>query len=63
MPSNGESVTLTVEFWTEVSKYFNNTPNVIFEIFNEPQDIQANDWRKYAVSITDQIREAQALII
>lgn len=57
MPNNKNTKTMTYEFWESVSKYFSNTPNVIFEIFNEPQDIIANDWRENAIEIIKKIRD------
>ena len=47
---------LTLQFWRTTAHYFRNTPNVIFEIFNEPQSIDANDWRSNANEIIQSIR-------
>jgi len=47
---------LTLEFWRSTAHYFRNTPNVIFEIFNEPQSIDANEWRSNANEIIQAIR-------
>jgi aryl-phospho-beta-D-glucosidase BglC (GH1 family) len=47
---------LTIEFWQLTADYFRNTPNVIFEIFNEPQNISADEWRRSAGEIVTTIR-------
>lgn len=54
-----------LEFWVQVAAYFKDTPYVIFEIFNEPADISAADWRKNAQVLVDAIRStgAEQLII
>lgn len=49
-----------IEFWRQVASYFKDTPHVIFEIFNEPADIPASDWRVNAQSLVDTIRSAGA---
>ncbi len=47
---------VTLNFWRMVSHYFRSTPNVIFEIFNEPQGITASAWRQDAAEIISTIR-------
>jgi aryl-phospho-beta-D-glucosidase BglC (GH1 family) len=47
---------LTLEFWQSTAYYFRNVPNVIFEIFNEPQSITAEEWRSNATEIIQEIR-------
>lgn len=56
---------LTLEFWEQVARYFHDTPNVIFELFNEPQSIAAPEWRAGAQEIISVIRAqgAQQLVI
>jgi endoglucanase len=57
---------LTIEFWKLVSFYFRDTPNVIFEIWNEPAGgISADAWQKNAVDIVRIIRSqgAKQLVI
>ena len=51
---------LTLEFWRLTARYFRDAPNVIFEIFNEPQSIGAEEWRSNAVEIIRAIREQGA---
>lgn len=51
---------LTLEFWRLIASYFRDVPNVIFEIFNEPQSIGAEEWRSNAVEIIQAIREQGA---
>ncbi len=51
---------LTLEFWRLIATYFRDAPNVIFEIFNEPQSIEAIDWHKNASEIVQVIREQGA---
>ena len=61
MPDIGTSPKdLTVEFWQLTAKYFHNTPNVIFEVFNEPESIEAEVWRGSAAEIVQLIREQGA---
>ena len=49
-----------LEFWRQVASYFKDTPHVIFEIFNEPADIPAADWRANAQVLVDAIRSTGA---
>lgn len=60
-----EPKALTLEFWRLIATYFRDAPNVIFEIFNEPQSIEAIDWHKNASDIVQIIREqgAEQMII
>ncbi len=51
---------MTVDFWTQVAAYFRNTPHVLFEIFNEPQGISPEDWRREATELVSVIREQGA---
>jgi aryl-phospho-beta-D-glucosidase BglC (GH1 family) len=51
---------LTLEFWQLTARYFRDVPNVIFEIFNEPQSIGVDEWRSNAVEIIQAIREQGA---
>lgn len=50
----------TLMFWRQVAGYFKDTPNVIFEIFNEPQAISAADWRRNAEEVITVIRSTGA---
>jgi hypothetical protein len=45
-----------LEFWRLTAHYFRNAPNVIFEIFNEPQSIEPEEWRGNATQIIQAIR-------
>ncbi len=49
-----------IAFWRQVAAYFKETPHVIFEIFNEPAEISAADWRRNAQSLVDAIRSTGA---
>lgn len=51
---------LTLDFWDLTANYFRDCPNVIFEIFNEPQSIKAEDWRSNAMEIIQTIRDQKA---
>lgn len=48
---------LTIKFWKQTASYFKDTPNVIFEIFNEPSNINAKDWHNNATEIVKIIRD------
>jgi hypothetical protein len=48
---------LTLEFWNQVSAYFRDAPNVVFEIWNEPAGgIAAQTWQRSAAEIVQAIR-------
>ncbi|ATB42935.1 Endo-1,4-beta-xylanase A precursor [Cystobacter fuscus] len=47
-------------FFTEMAQLYKNTPNVIFEIFNEPDNESWTQVRTYAVEIIGAIRGAGA---
>ena len=49
-----------LDFWRVVAAYFKNAPHVIYEIFNEPAEISAADWRINAQDLVDAIRGAGA---
>lgn len=49
-----------LDFWRQAASYFKDTPHVIFEIFNEPADIPAEDWRENAQGLVDAIRSTGA---
>lgn len=51
---------LTHEFWAATARYFADTPNVLFEVFNEPQGITAGEWRAAAQDIVRVIRSQGA---
>lgn len=50
----------SLEFWGQVAGYFKDAPHVIFEIFNEPHGISAENWRSNAQMLVDVIRAAGA---
>lgn len=60
MPYEADAKAATLEFWRAVSSYFKDTPNVIFEIFNEPENIDSDTWRRNAQDIINEIRKNQA---
>jgi endoglucanase len=45
-----------VEFFTEMSKTYGKSPNVIFEIFNEPLDVPWSSLKTYATDLLAAIR-------
>jgi aryl-phospho-beta-D-glucosidase BglC (GH1 family) len=47
---------MTADFWEQVATHFQETPHVLFEIFNEPQGISAEAWRDSASELTGIIR-------
>lgn len=47
---------LTLDFWRQTAGYFGEAPHVIFEIFNEPQSIGADEWQDSATEIVRAIR-------
>ena len=51
---------LTTEFWQLTASYFHDAPNVIFEVFNEPESIEVQVWRSSAAEIVKLIREQDA---
>ena len=53
------------KFWKQTATYFKDTPNVIFEIYNEPAFITAADWVACANELVETIRKtgAKQLII
>jgi endoglucanase len=51
---------MTTNFWERVAGRFNDAPHVIFEIFNEPQNISAADWRRCANRLVAAIRAQRA---
>ncbi len=55
----------SVSFWKKIAHHYKDTPNVVFEIFNEPKSIRADKWGEIANSLIASIREegANQLII
>lgn len=51
---------LTKQFWAQTASYFKDTPNVIFEIYNEPSYISAEEWKDISADITNVIRSSGA---
>lgn len=47
---------LSLTFWAQTAAYFKDAPHVIFEIFNEPANIKAADWRENAQELIHAIR-------
>lgn len=47
-------------FWQSVADYFRDVPNVLFEIYNEPAQIDAGTWSDYAAQLVDVIRQTGA---
>jgi endoglucanase len=51
---------MTTYFWERVAAQFRDAPHVIFEIFNEPQNISAVDWRRCANRLVTVVRAQRA---
>lgn len=51
---------LTNSFWEQIASHYKDVPNVLFEIYNEPANIEAKEWRPCAVSIVETIRNTGA---
>jgi aryl-phospho-beta-D-glucosidase BglC (GH1 family) len=47
---------MTTNFWAQVAAHFRADPQVVFEIFNEPQNISAADWQRCAGRLAGVIR-------
>jgi len=45
-----------IDFFSSVAKKYGDKPNVLFEIFNEPDKESWNDIKRYAVEVIDTIR-------
>ncbi len=59
-PLKENAKALTLKFWQLTAHYFRNTPNVMFEIWNEPESISAGDWRQEAAGLVKEIRDQGA---
>ena len=55
----------TTGFWNVVSAYFAGAPNVLFEVFNEPESITVSEWQAAASELVHIIRAqgAQQVVI
>lgn len=55
----------SAQFWKDVAEYFKDTPNVIYEIYNEPVGMSDSEWKRCADSLIGVIRKtgAKQLII
>ncbi|MGE5222328.1 MAG: glycoside hydrolase family 5 protein [Omnitrophica WOR_2 bacterium] len=61
MPGKGSyPKELTFQFWKLAASYFRDTPNVLFEVFNEPNKITASEWRANAIDLVHLIRSQGA---
>jgi hypothetical protein len=47
---------MTTNFWVRLGSHFKDEPHIMFEIFNEPQNISAADWRDCANRLVRLIR-------
>lgn len=66
MPDTQETaLRLALTFWSSTAAYFKNAPNVIFEVFNEPESISAQEWKQGAEQLIQAIRaqKAEQLVI
>lgn len=57
---------LAEDFWIKAASRFKDSQNVLFEICNEPAQIEEKQWRDYADSMVDLIRSqgaAQMIIV
>lgn len=55
----------TNDFWEATAKHFKDTPNVVFEIYSEPEGIEAEKWAEITNGVISTIRNqgANQLII
>lgn len=61
MPDMDENpLDYAAEIWKNVADYFKNTPNVIFEIYNEPEGMSDTEWKRCADSLVGVIRDTGA---
>lgn len=61
MPNMKENpLDYSAEFWKSTAEYFKNTPNVIYEIYNEPVGMSDTEWKRCAESLIGVIRDAGA---
>lgn len=61
MPDMDENpLDYSAEFWKNIAKYFKSTPNVIYEIYNEPAGMSDTEWKRCAESLVGVIRDAGA---
>lgn len=44
------------DFWTQVAAYFSGAPHVLLEVFNEPQGITGDQWRRAATDLVATVR-------
>lgn len=51
---------MTTNFWKRMASRFKDEPHVVFEIFNEPQNISTADWRRGANRLVRVIRAQRA---
>ncbi|MGD1993389.1 MAG: glycoside hydrolase family 5 protein [Anaerolineae bacterium] len=47
---------MTADFWRQTAAHFRDTPNVLFEVFNEPQGILAANWHRSATELVGIVR-------
>jgi len=47
---------LALSFWSTTAHYFRDAPNVIFEVFNEPESISPKEWKVAAEKLIGAIR-------
>jgi hypothetical protein len=55
-----EPVALTLDFWRQVASRYASAPHALFEIWNEPAEIEAPVWRSHAEQIIATIRATGA---
>jgi endoglucanase len=51
---------MTSDFWTRVASRYRETPHLICEVFNEPHNITAAEWREAATRLIATIRQQGA---
>ncbi len=55
-----DSMDLALAFWSTTARYFRDAPHVIFEIFNEPENINGEEWKGGAEKLIQAIRAENA---
>ena len=56
MPST-HAKEFAADFWSLVASYFRDVPNVLYELYNEPAQIDVKTWAENTAELVDVIRE------
>lgn len=50
----------TNDFWAQMAAHYKDTPNIVFEIYNEPEGVEAEKWAEITNGVISTIRTAGA---